>query len=160
MFQNSELLPTDERFLLGCSSQRWSLLPSTVQKINVSSLVSCSTSHLRCWWSLWQILPEEWNTSAARASSTETLLLATACKLHRCSHVLCCVFSLWNWTSVALVVGAGWMRTWMCAWLISASLRKSTTETTTDRGGSQRCLWNGSLSKAWPIVSTPPRVTW
>lgn len=52
------------------------------------------------------------------------------------------------------------MRTWTFVWLTLASLRRSTTVTITDRGGSQRCLWNGSPSKAWLIESTPPRATW
>lgn len=54
----------------------------------------------------------------------------------------------------------GWTRTWTFVWLTSASPRRSTMATTTDRGGSQRCLWNGSPLKAWLIESTPPRATW
>lgn len=52
------------------------------------------------------------------------------------------------------------MRTWTCVWPTSASPRKSTTGTTTGKAGSQRCLWNGSPSRAWLIVSTPLKVMW
>lgn len=45
------------------------------------ALMSSSTSHLKCWLSLWLTSPVAWSTSAARTSFTETLLLATACKL-------------------------------------------------------------------------------
>lgn len=52
------------------------------------SVLSCSTSHLKCWLSSWPILPEEWNTSATRTSSTETSLPATACKHNLCFCIL------------------------------------------------------------------------
>lgn len=45
-----------------------------------SLFLSCSTSRHKCWWSSWPTLPEGWSTSAARTSSTETSLLATACE--------------------------------------------------------------------------------
>ena len=67
--------------------------PSAVLKVNDSSgwtcvteipssffFLSCSTSRHKCWWSSWPTSPEGWSTSAARTSSTETSLLATACE--------------------------------------------------------------------------------
>ncbi len=50
--------------------------------------LSHSTCRHKCWWSLWLTLPEGWSTSAARTSSTETSLLATACKHKLCFHFL------------------------------------------------------------------------
>lgn len=67
-------------------------MPSTEQKNTYLfffvCFLTCSICRPRCWWSLWQISPGEWNTSAARTSSTETLLLATACKPELCPHAL------------------------------------------------------------------------
>lgn len=81
------LFPREDAVRAGSAQHRlmkWgALTPSAAQKNTYLFFVffTCSTSHPRCWWSLWQISPGEWNTSAARTSSTETLLPATACKL-------------------------------------------------------------------------------
>lgn len=123
-----------------------------------------STSRLRCWWSLWLILPEGWSTSVARTSSIETSQLATACKPCSSSKILRGETTLQYFRMMFAFTEhespPGWTRTWTFAWLTSASPKRSTMVTTTDREGSQRCLWNGSPLKAWPIESTPRRATW